>query len=234
MSDIPEELPTSPDTPAALAATVRMAVRPLTPGMRGFDTVATLTAENGRAFRQGGYEFVCRYLDSLTLGEIAGILSAGLGLMGVRYARADGWAPTGAEGAADGASTVNKARALGMPKGWGIACDLEGCAIGTSQADVTAYLDAWGAAVTGAGYVAVLYVGTKCVLTGVQLGALRYFTHYWRSCSWVPEVSVGYCMLQSRGAENVVIFGVKVDVDQVEHDLHSPPRTPPAVFQAAA
>ncbi len=230
MSSVPDELPTSPASPQALAGP-RTAVRSLSPGMRGIDTVASLSPEFCRSLRQAGYEFVGRYLDSLTLAELAGILGADLGLIGIRYAHAAGWVPSGSLGATDGAVTVNKARALGLPAGMAIACDLEGCARTSAPTDVESYLGAWQAAVTGAGYVAMLYVGFEAVLSGVQLAALPGFTHYWRSCSAVPEPQVGYCLLQLRPG-NLQVLGLQVDVDVVEADWHTPPRTPPAVWSA--
>jgi hypothetical protein len=229
-AEVEDELPTSPETPLALGSP-RSVVRALSPGMRGVDTLTPLTAENCRSLRQAGYQFVGRYLHNLTLAELAGILAAGLGFFGIRYAHMPGWAPSGDLGASDGATTVNKAKALGLPAGVGIVCDLEGCARTSTATDVEAYLSAWQAAVVAAGYVAILYVGFECVLSGAQLAALPGFTHYWRSCSIVPEPAVGFCMLQARPG-NLQVLGLEVDVDFVEQDFHSPPRTPPALWAA--
>lgn len=228
--ELPEETPTTPETPAALSG-VRSIVRPLSPGMRGFDCLSPQTAETYRCFRQAGYEFVGRYLHNLSLGEVSAALAAGLGLFGIRYAHNPGWEPTGELGSQDGAAAVQRARALGIAPGTALVCDLEGCKPGTTAQDAIGYLTRFAAAVVAAGYEACLYVGFACVLTGPQLAAIPGFRHYWRSCSDVPEPTCGFGMLQCRPG-NLTVLGSLVDVDFVENDKHSPPRTMPAMWAA--
>jgi hypothetical protein len=128
--------------------------------------------------------FVERYLENLTVVELAGYHDEGLIVTFVGESRPNGYLPTAADGLLDGQREVARARALGVPLGPHIGCDLEGMA-GTA-ADTQAYARAWCSVVQPAGLRASCYEGAGVPLTG-----------YWRSLSNVqPVANVDYFMVQ--------------------------------------
>ncbi len=198
--------------------TVQVASAPT--GAKGIDTIAPLSSEVARTFKQQGYSFAVRYLGAMAAGEISAILEAGLGLLAVGYSRRAGWQPTAAEGASDGAAAVQHAKDAGLLKGMTLFCDLEGPASTTTAADCVAYVNAWAAPVPAAGYIAGLYVGYGIPLTPQQLYQDLLVTAYWHSVSKVQAVAVrGYQMFQ-QSPGNQIINGVKVDVDIIVADAN--------------
>ncbi|MFL5523093.1 MAG: glycoside hydrolase domain-containing protein [Gemmatimonadaceae bacterium] len=156
-------------------------------GVRGFDTAERVTPSVAAAFRRAGYRFCIRYVrrdkphtSALSAGEARSLLNAGIGLMLVQYVESDtSWIPSGVKGAKNGAVAASEAESLGVPWGVTVWCDLEGVAPGTSSRKVIDYCNRWHSAVTGAGYVAGLYVGYHAGLTATQLYRALRFTHYW-------------------------------------------------------
>jgi hypothetical protein len=175
-------------------------------GATGFDSDTVLSASVAQAFVQEGFTFVIRYLSlgesedegDLSTAEAEDILNSGLGLMAVQHVDYPGWTPSETLGGQYGANAAANAKKVGLPAGVNIWLDLEGVADGVSSSDVTAYCNAWFAAVAGAGYVPGLYVGSDAILNGEQLYYDLDVEYYWHSGSEVPPVDVrGYCMAQT-------------------------------------
>jgi hypothetical protein len=207
-------------------------VRALTNVDRIIDTYTPITDVFADWLVENKYTAVGRYLDNLSLTEIARLRQRGLGLFCIRTVRLPGWIPNGAEGQADGLETVRLANDFGIEPGTTISCDFEGCAASTTTMQAIAYGSEWPALVTSK-WLAMFYVGAAQPLNGQQLYSLPGFTRYWRSCSVVPELPCGYALLQTRPG-NVLIgpvgAQVLVDIDQAETDLHSTPRSVTAMF----
>jgi len=156
-------------------------------GVRGFDTAEKVSAAAAAAFRRSGYRFCVRYVrrdkphaSALSASEAKSLLAVGIGLMLVQYVESDtSWIPTGAKGTKNGGVAASEAERLGVPWGVTVWCDLEGVARGSPAQHVIDYCNRWHIAVTGAGYVAGLYVGYHAGLTPTQLYRSLRFTHYW-------------------------------------------------------
>jgi hypothetical protein len=161
---------------------------------------------------------VIRYCENITSSELAAILSTGLGVMLVGESRANGWIPSSILGSADGLREVTKSRALGIPSGITIGCDLEG--IGGTDQETIDYCKAWCDVVRQAGNVEMAYVGAGVPLTAEQLYQLP-FHRYWHSLSEVSNVAgVGYCMTQLFPTLNLGLptGALAVDLDVVQQD----------------
>lgn len=193
-----------------------------TVGALGVDTVATITQAQALSLAKHGYSFVVRYLGGVTQEEVANIFFAELAIMLVGYSRGVGWLPTAALGSYDGASAVAHTKALQLPPGLTLWCDLEGMS-GTA-ADTIEYAEAWGAQVAAAGYVPGVYVGAGIPLDAQQLYALNNIHAYWHSCSVVPDVgSCSYQMYQLNPpnivfAKDAGVAALEVDIDVVQQD----------------
>jgi hypothetical protein len=186
-----------------------------TSGAKGVDTVAHFTAKNCADLKAAGYDFVLRYLGSLSAAEIGIIIGEGLAVMPVTFCRAEGWRPNKAMGTQDGQQAVRQLQALAMPPGVTVWRDLEGVAVG--GAPVSDYVNAWAHEVKAAGYDAGLYVGAESGLSSNALWLLAV-ERYWHSCSRVPDVATcGYCMVQEY-PPNKHICNVQVDTDVIIAD----------------
>lgn len=165
-----------------------------------------------------GFTFVVRYFENITAGELAGILATGLGCALVGESRANGWIPNAGEGSADALRVVAKARALGVPQGMVLWCDLEG--VGGTTQDLLDYCHAWCDVIMRAGYLPGAYVGDSVPLTPAQLYLLP-FVRYWHSLSMVQNVATaGYCMYQLYPTTTLALPSgpLQVDLDVVCHD----------------
>jgi hypothetical protein len=207
-------------------------VRALTNVDRVIDTYTVITDAFADWLAANKFTAVGRYLDNLSLAEIARLHQRNIGVFGIRTARRNGWLPTGVMGKADGLETVQLANDLGFEDGTSISCDFEGCAPTTAASDAIAYGSEWPALVTSR-WKAMFYEGAEQPLNGTQLYMLPGFTLYWRSCSIVPSLQCGYVLAQTRPG-NVLIGPaggqVLVDIDQPETDLHFPARSVTAMF----
>lgn len=196
-------------------------------GALGFDSDTTLTRSVAQQFLEQGYTFCVRYL-SLGAGEQAGdlspeeaqdILSAGLALMAVQHVRDPGWSPTATLGQQDGTNTANNAQSVGLPDRVNVWCDLEGVGGTTPAQNVIEYCNAWYTAVSAAGYVPGLYVGSNAILNGQQLYQDLLFEHYWQSCSEVPAIPVrGYQIIQTLVPQPVNGIGIDQDTTQTDNE----------------
>lgn len=199
-----------------------MIVAPATSGAHGIDTWLNLTSPACARLHSAGYAFAVQYLGRLTSVIRDAVLESGLALLAVTTCRKPGWAPSEDLGTRDGADAVTYAQAAGLPEGMTLYLDFEGP--GSGALACAAHVDAWAHQVTGAGYVAGLYVGYGVPLTPAELYALAVTT-YWHSCSDAPDVAVrGYAMTQLR-PPNVHVCGVEVDLDTIHTDGRG--ETPP-------
>lgn len=202
---------------------LRAETAPTTPTrIVGFDTIAKLDAAMATRLASAGLAFGVRYVglgepgrDDLDAAELQALTDAGLGVMAVQYARTNGW--SGATGQADGEAAVRNALAAGVPAEATLWCDMEGR---LPRADVAiAYAVHWYEAAVNAGMPDPgLYVGAGVPLTSEELFHELPFRRYWRSFSQVPNVEVrGYQMIQLFPGD-VIVAGVRVDLDVVQSD----------------
>jgi hypothetical protein len=185
-------------------------------GSKGVDTILPFGPSRASAIKSAGYEFIVRYLGSLTTLERNSILHAGLGILAVTYSRRANWQPSGELGDLDGLHAVANARMAGLLQGMTLYCDLEGPA-GTAN-DSIEYVNAWASRVQTAGYVAGLYVGWGIKLTAEQMYHSLKVTGYWDSCSSNPSVAHrGFQMFQVN-PPNQKVAGILVDIDRIAAD----------------
>ncbi len=198
-------------------------VEAATPSVPGFDSNTVISSALAQQFYAQGYKFCIRYLSlgaeaakDLSTQEATDILNSGLALMPVQHVRYPGWTPNQALGQQDGQNAGSNAQAVGFPAGVNVWCDLEGVNPAAQPQDVIDHCQAWYQAVSAAGYVPGLYVGSAAILTGQQLYSLS-FQHYWRSQSKVPDIPTrGYQLVQLY--PSITINGVGIDVDIAQND----------------
>lgn len=175
------------------------------PHQKGFDTNERVTAAVAKEFAASGYKFAIRYISreaaekpgDLNHDEAVGILNNGLALMTVQHVEKPGWKPTAALGTQYGKTAADHAAAIGFPTKVNVWLDLEGIAPGTPVQHVIDYSNNWFDAVSGKGFVPGLYVGANTLLSGDQLGKLK-FAHFWKSESHVPTpTGRGYQLIQT-------------------------------------
>lgn len=193
-----------------------MRVEAARPGARGVDTILTFGPTRAAAIKSAGFEFIVRYLGSLTTLERNVILNANLALMAVTYSRRPSWLPSGGLGDADGQHAVQNARLAGLPESLTLFVDVEGP--GGRGEQTIDYVNAWADRVVSAGYNAGLYVGYGIQLTPEQLYHRLKVTSYWHSCSKVQDVAHrGYDMVQEYPG-NQHVAGLQVDLNHVQSD----------------
>ena len=167
----------------------------------GFDTIEAITAEHLTELEPDTrIEFIGRYVDGLTAHELDAILATDR--MVTLFTYADEFNP---------APRIAELRALGIPSGVTIWLDVEGV---TQRPDVQ--INTWAAAMRAAGYDPGAYVGAQSLLTAADWTALAV-DRYCRSCSYVPEPSEGFCLLQL-SPPNQKIGTLIVDWDVVQAD----------------
>lgn len=149
----------------------------------GIDTVMPITDVRAVAVVQDpAIEFVGRYIDSLTLDEVATIHAVKLGILPITYA--DEFDP---------APRIAKLRALGCPTGVTCLLDIESVKLTPDQTITQA--NTWAFAFKAAGFDPGVYVGAGAGLTQAQWTGL-IVDRYVRSCSLVPEPFEGFCGVQ--------------------------------------
>jgi hypothetical protein len=122
--------------------------------------------------KNAGYDAVLLYLRATTVSAVEAYLAAGLGV-GLIFETAAAEATSGGSvGTTDGQVAVSQAQGLGAPGGAVIFVNIGDFAATPSEtADVCAYLAAWSAQVTDAGYTVGAY-GTRWIIEQmVSLGA---------------------------------------------------------------
>ncbi len=169
------------------------------------------TLAPAQALRAAGFEGLIGYLGVMSPDRLGYVLTSGLGFLPVTLA-----------GHCDGAAAVASCRALGLPLGVTVHLDLEGA--GLTAPDTIARVNAWGDAVSGAGYNPALYVGVPQPLTSLELWEL-HVKGYWRGqgsirdrANELAEPRCGWWAHQYW--PSVTRGGVLVDVDCVGQDYH--------------
>lgn len=168
---------------------------------------------------QTGVTLFGRYLENLTPEELSGIVGRGYGALLIGESRPNGYIPTAVSGGADGLREVTRMRALGIPEGATVVCDLEGMG-GTGQ-DTILYADAYASCVQAAKGSCMAYVGDGVPLSPAQLYALPT-TLYWHSLSNVQQVATcDYCAIQGYPTQKLYLPGgivIEADVSFIYRD----------------
>jgi hypothetical protein len=193
-----------------------MIIRPATDGSKGVDTTLKFTPQRAAAIKFGGYSFIMRYIEALTVAERDAILGAGLGLGAVGFSRRPGWMPSADLGLQDAQHHIEHATSAGLMRGMTLYCDMEGPSASASAGDCIGFVNAWARAVIAAGYLAGLYVGYGLPLTADQLYRSLLVTQYW-SDGGNRKVAVRGCSMHQH-APSVYISGLLVDTNQVTTD----------------
>jgi hypothetical protein len=210
--------------PVAFGAVFLDCLIPLSPahlvGLRGFVFPGTRTGVTG----------FFRYAENLTAAELTSIVASGYQLIPVGESRPNGYVPTAADGSADAARVVAIIRALGIPAGVTVGCDLEG--MGGGAQDTIEYANAQAAIIQSAGDGPMAYVGAGVPLTSAQLYQLKD-TLYWHSLSSVQPVAVcDYAVLQGFPTQTLRLSNgilLEADVNFIYRDKEG--RGPVAVSQ---
>src|SRR5262245_880754 len=134
-------------------------------GTMGLDRSATI-ASQAASLLEMGYQFAIRTVGLaslsdgvLTASEVSAILESGMALGIYQTFSSDpGYIQSAGQGTTDGAFAAKQASALGAPPGLVLWYDFE-VNYHTAASTMEGYLNNWAAAVTGAGYVAGMYVG---------------------------------------------------------------------------
>lgn len=207
------------------AADINANIGALPPGTRGFDCNVRLAPQQASAFYDAGYRFAVRYVrraevnnHDLTTGEVLGILGAGLGLMVVQHVAKPGWMPSASLGAQYGVTAGLEARAVGIPRGVTLWCDLEEVDSAADASSVIGYCNSWSSAVQAAGYSSGLYVGDGCGLSAQDLYWKLRFALFWGAFNIntdnIPAVR-GLCMRQRPyPSEEKRVAGVPFEYDE--------------------
>jgi len=186
-------------------------------GARGADSLPFSmggTAEQARALKAAGYDFLVGYLGSMNPARLKYVLDAGLGFMPVTFA---GEYEDGAN------DEIAQLRALGVPAGVSVWLDLEGMRAWKSDPkQLIAKIDAWADAVAAGGWMPCLYVGAPQPLTSAELHKL-HVVRYWRGqgrcvdrTGALAEPTNGWCMTQM--FPSVTRGGVLIDANIVGQD----------------
>lgn len=198
--------------------------RKASPGAKGFDIDAPLTAAHCGAMLGSGYVFCLRYISrgterprDLNAAEAQVILGSGLALMPVQHFSGEDWSPSGSLGTTYGQAAAANVTAIGFPPGVNVWVDIEGVATGTNTQDVIDYANNWFDAVTAAGFVPGLYVGPGVGLTPAQLYSALKMKHYWRAgAGSTPIVATRGIQMQQSLPKTV--NGLSIDEDTTQDD----------------
>lgn len=199
------------------------------PGARGFDSLGF--SQVGKADQANemakDFEFYVGYLGAMNAARLGYILDAGMGFMPVTFGG----------GYKKPAVSLIQMNALSMPAGVTVWADMEGLDVwNTPWAQVASEVEAWAAAMNGAGYEAGLYVGAPQPGTGKQLYSLKGITKYWLGqgrCIGKDGLDAypdcGWCMRQdwhnnpnaAQGVKGGMLWkqtGVLIDTNSIQAD----------------
>lgn len=203
MADVPDDTPTSPQTPSAKRPAVGSVVgRRATPGT-WLDTSAPLTRAQALEFLSRGFRGRFGYVPlpgndtsrDVSGAEIAMLLDVGLEVGLVQHPRAANVLRLHS-GGADAMAAAQWAASIGYPAGAHIFLDLEGV-LDTSPGQVTTYCVDWARACLQLGYSAGLYVGYATVIGPQELYELPLFDCYWTDAVG-RRVNVRGCAVKQR------------------------------------
>jgi hypothetical protein len=182
-------------------------------GAKGVDTIQMLSETNCKFLKSQGIDFVVRYINLLSTTEIDTILSSGLALQIVTFAKQY-----------DAFEVVKKLQKLGIPREATIYLDLEDES-GPSNVLINK-INKFGRFISSSGYTAGLYYGAGLVLNSAELWMLEV-TRYWESCSReldalghpsIPQC--GPCMVQLY-PPNQKLGDITVDYDFIQKDFRN-------------
>lgn len=206
---------------------MKRVAQPAFVGARGIDCDTVITDQFAAWLVANEFDFVCRYLGSLSSHEIDGIHAHGLAVMPVCYA--DQFDPIAA---------IRSLTAIGMPTSVTVWSDTE--SIKTLDAPaLISRLDLWSRALRVAQFDPGGYFGNDTLLTSLELGHLD-IDRYWQSASKIvdrfghlsePTLEtgpIGWCMKQCCPG-NLTHFKGKptpawIDIDFIYEDFRG--RTP--------
>ena len=204
------------------AIKIQRAIDPL----KGFKSNNRLTKEQAKKFYDVGYRFCLRGFytvegltnQSICNEEMFDILDSGLSLMPVLHVNDSNWFPSVELARKQGHSVVNQARALGMPAGTTIWCDLTGFNNEVRAQDMIIYCNHWYDAVIEGGYIPGLFVNQFLPLSGNQLFSYINFGHYCRDGEGAPSIpELGYELFKISDIEEIEN---KVTISQYELQLN--------------
>lgn len=184
-------------------------------GSRGVDTITPLTKEHCEFLKSAGYDFVVRYLGSLTPEEIVTIHDAGLVFACVTFGKA--WS---------GQQAVQHLSVLGIPRGASVFLDIED--VHSPKITLVGVVSNWASVIEGAGYVPGGYFGSLSLLDSDEQFALP-LRLYWHSCSRVVDDAgkeagprCGWVMHQLYPPDISLEYAPKkfldVDIDVIQRD----------------
>lgn len=214
---IPDDTPTSPETPSALGRAV------MAPSCSVVDSSSKMNAVLLAELRRQGRRGVVRTVPlpgvspafDVDAGELALILGQGLGSWWYQHPRFPGWKPREHDPEADARWAVKFARAAGYAPGTHGFVDAEGMSADTTAAEAHAYNSAWAHVVVEEGFRAGLYDGYSQPETPDELYALHDVDCYWSDLAR-RKVSVRGCAVM-QGPE-ILVLGVRFDTDVVAPD----------------
>jgi hypothetical protein len=200
-------------------------------GVNGFDTNTVVSPTIAAALKKHGYRFALRYIprvtqraNDLTRAEVDTLHRAGLAVGIVQHVEsAESWMPSEQKGHDYGRGAAAACRALALPAGVTVWCDLEGVSTLARPGEIDRYCRLWYAHVKAAGYEPGLYVGWRAGLDARALYRLpfaRYWSAYNLNADERPAV-VGVCMKQRAAKPGDLPLGaaLSLDTDLVTGDL---------------
>ncbi|QQZ60527.1 DUF1906 domain-containing protein [Paenibacillus sonchi] len=190
---------------------------------KGFDCAAPLTKTLAKKFREGGYEFACRYLvpsgwKRLTKSEAAAISAGGLQIVSVFETTANRALGGRAAGLTDGAAAAQTALAVGQPAGSRIYFAVDFDASAKQMDTIIQYLKAAGEAARN--FRTGVY-GSAAVVEAAM--AAKACTGFWQTYAWSKgRKAEGIHIYQyDNGPKGLgqPIYGVNVDLNQSSGDV---------------
>ena len=187
--------------------------------MNGFSYNKRLNAMQAGQFYEEGYRFCLRgfYTEpskiqkSLNHEEVVTILNSGLAIMPVQNINKLDWKPTADLARIHGEQVAKDAKALGMPAGLNLWCNITGLTGDVSIQDVIIYGNHWYDAVMEQGYIPALFVNSCIPLSGNQLFCYLNFKHFCRNHEQAPHIpELGYELfrnptISNSGTENRIV-----------------------------
>jgi len=180
-------------------------------GSRGIDTIQKLNAYHCMWLKENGFDFVIRYMVSLSVEERDIILAHGLALGLCTYAHSF-----------DPQDELDAIKRLQVPTGTDIFLDVEDDKL--DAAALTRRINLWAGRIKGAGCNPGEYVGSGNPHTSKELYALAV-SRYWKACSRTVDVNgneaapvCGWVLIQLFPPNIKLECGLVVDIDTLQHD----------------
>ncbi|RKN85873.1 DUF1906 domain-containing protein [Paenibacillus ginsengarvi] len=180
---------------------------------KGFDCATPLNASLAAAFKEQGFDFVCRYLvpqgwKRLTREEAEAISEAGLSLVSVYETTADRALGGREAGLRDGVIAARTAQAIGQPEGSAIYFAVDFDATAAQMPTIIEYIRAAGEA--SPAYVTGVY-GSSAVIEAVR--AAGACSRFWQTYAWSRgHKADGIHLYQHRN--DIQVNGIGIDLDE--------------------